>query len=378
MTLPIRLSLQLACLGGALLCAASAGQYTTTYIPIPEGHTGTAAAVNAKGEVLGTECDTLNNCTVFFWSPRTGLHTVVSLSAFAVSQVPLLLNDHGEVPLALPAGTGWKIYLWSERAGLQQIAELPVSPVIAGVNNRGEVAGTVVVGGKSQAFVAGRKSEVRYLGTLVPEGSSEAKGISHSGMVMGLATAPCASGLCSEGSLVRRTFVWTEREGMRDLRSAQGSFPEMLGQDMNDRGEVAGIAYSPVDQRAFLWSERDGATFFSCLGRCPAFARINERGEVIGWYIMLGYGTASFLWTENPGTQPITGWGGSATQALDVNMRGEVVGFANGPTQGSRPFYWSEETGIVALAESGGSANSINDHGVIAGTTAGRPCIWRP
>ncbi|HWQ53413.1 MAG TPA: hypothetical protein VN442_06995, partial [Bryobacteraceae bacterium] len=230
----------------------------------------------------------------------------------------------------------------------------------------------------SQAFVAGSQSGVKYLGTLVPEGSSEAKGIDDRGTVMGVATAPCASGLCSEGTLVRRTFVWTEKEGMRDLQSPQGSFPEMLGLDMNDRGEVAGIAYSPLDQRAFLWSEREGATFFSCLGRCPGFARLNERGDVIGWYIMLGFGTGSFMWTERTGTQPITGWGGSATQALDINRQDEVVGFVNAPNAGSRPFYWSEETGIVALAESGGRANAINDRGVIAGTTGGRPVVWQP
>ncbi|HWQ53434.1 MAG TPA: hypothetical protein VN442_07100, partial [Bryobacteraceae bacterium] len=193
MTLPNRHFVLWACLGPVLLCAASARQYTPVYLPIPEGHTGTAAAVNAGGEVLGTECDTLSNCTLFFWSARTGLHTVVSLSANV--SAPLLLSDNGEVPLALPTTTGWGIYLWSERAGLQQIAELPVAPVIAGVSDKGEVAGTVVVGGKSQAFVAGSQSGVKYLGTLVPEGSSEAKGIDDRGTVMGVATAPCASGL---------------------------------------------------------------------------------------------------------------------------------------------------------------------------------------
>jgi hypothetical protein len=371
----------LACAGAAFLGAAQPP--SLTYIPIPSGHTGAATAINSAGDVVGTECDPVGPCTVFFWSAKTGFKGIVSAPRHP--EPVFFLNDNGDVALV----TGNAIQFWSARDGLRPVASAPPGASLAGLNKHGELAGTGTIAGKMTAFVVSRRDELTPLGALFPGGTSQATGINDQGMVVGQATVPCDSQictiagvkkscggyLCTAGTLLTHTFVWTKQGGIREIDTSE-PYRSMHGLDINEHGDVAGISYAAnLEQRAFFWNEKGGTTFFTCGGRCPGFARLNDRGRVLGWYIRLGSGTGSFTWTRETGTQTIDAPGATSTQGYSINNRGEIVGLGN-PDVVSHNFIWSAETGVVVLDEI--RPYAINDKGEIAGSCPGKgPCVLR-
>lgn len=191
------------------------------------------------------------------------------------------------------------------------------------------------------------------------------------------------------GLPIGRATLWTNDGKIADLGAVHGG-TQSLATSVNDRGEVVGFsdngipdAFSmvgvPNQTRAFLWQGgviRDLGT----LGGPDALAFfVNERGQIAG--IAYTNSTPSqafgiptqhpFFW-ENGKMVDIGSLGGTLGAANWMNNRGQVVGFSTEPTdQNSLSFLWDKEDGLQDLGflpgGNYGNAMWINDAGEIVG-----------
>jgi len=178
---------------------------------------------------------------------------------------------------------------------------------------------------------------------------------------------------------VKHAFRWTPWSGLQDLETRPILLgPSSIGLAVNSSGDVAGILFTPSSQHPFLWSERDGMRDLGpAPGRLPEFAVVNDRREMIGQYILLGAGIASWFRSEKGGIVDIRTLGGTQTYAYGLNNKGQVVGRSAlpGDNPPANAFVWSERDGMTDLGR--GRAVAVDDKGLILGE--GGPtglCVW--
>jgi len=217
---------------------------------LPGDIAGAAAAINRKGEVIGSSynCSVGTSCRGQFPHPvlwtvnkvRVGLGTLGGESAFASA-----INDRGEITggseTAIgPDGTsGNHAFLWTARSGMRDLGALGAQNSNANaINDRGEIVGT-------------------YWSDTGPVSET-------------------------------RAFLWTQYRGMIDLGTFGGAFTYPAA--INDRGEVVGSSNRaefvdgiPVN-RAFYWRLQAGMTDLGTLvnGRYSDAVGINRSGQILG------------------------------------------------------------------------------------------------
>jgi len=231
------------------------------------------------------------------------------------------------------------------------------------------------------------------LGKLAGGIDSQVNWISQNGLMTGVADNGQLDPL-SGGTLPQIHGAFWKNGRLTDM----GTLPEggyiSFPTAVNNRGEVVGNAQNTVPDptpivpfdgtqtRAFYWKDgvmQDLGTLGA--GTDAAAARINERGQVVGWSYTnsvpspfcsgLGFAltTGTFIWDKKNGMQDIGTLGGTCTVAWDLNNRGRVVGESSqlgDPTNVA--FVWDRETGITELTTAGyGGAFAVNDAGEIAG-----------
>ena len=99
----------------------------------------------------------------------------------------------------------------------------------------------------SRAVLWTKTGNVRDLGTLPGDTSSEASAINNNGDVVGY----------SKGPQGMRAFLWTQATGMQDLGVLPGgNSSRALG--INDMGAVVGSSTSSSGDRAFIWTKQAG------------------------------------------------------------------------------------------------------------------------
>jgi probable HAF family extracellular repeat protein len=168
-----------------------------------------------------------------------------------------------------------------------------------------------------------------------------------------------------------RAFVWTRKDGSRDLGALPGdSGSEAFG--INSHNDVVGYSSGPRGIQAVLWTA-DGK--IQGLGRLRSgdhsrAVAINELGEVIG-NSGISSGTTAFLWTRKGGMVSLgTLPGDTDSMAVSINRQGQVVGYSIGPS-GTQAFLWTRKGGMVGLGTLSGHdysrALSINDAGDVVG-----------
>jgi hypothetical protein len=360
----------------ATLAASSAANakqdFEQVLIPIPQGHYSEALALNSQDQALIYECPPIGpaSCNVLLWTQKGGFHLVHSfISVFGIFYDVYFLNDRGQVatirPVESPSG-GLVFSVWSEKDGWQDLAAAPPGSAIISLNNAGVIIG--VSGGR--IFSVTRGSGVQFIGDPLPAtaliSASNGWGVL-TGRMDVAAPWPGAAPLT-------QAFRWTPSGGLQDIdtREYRGYGIDSVGLATNTRGDVAGVLYTP-SQHPFLWTEKDGLRDLgSAFGRLNTVL-LNDRRDVVGGYYIGG--VRSYVWTEAGGFRELgylenEGSGANNTYARDLNNRGEVAGFS-----GSHAFYWSDKTGVIDLGR--GRAERINDRGLILGYDgAGVPCIW--
>jgi probable HAF family extracellular repeat protein len=287
------------------------------------------------------------------------------------------INDRGEiagsVAVIVPGypfdEVERQMVLWTERDGALYLGRLNGRNTWAeDVNARGEIAGSVFVGFGS--FGSQRNHALRWTrreGMFELQGQvSDAYGVNDRGEVVGKKKV-------SSGPW--HAFVWTEQDGMRDIGTLGGQHSSAY--DINNRGEVAGAGQlMSWDWHAFVWSERDGMRDLGTLGGPSSWALgINNRGEVVGKSQIASGQWHAFIWTEQDGMRDL---GEGAAHA--INERGDVVGVSGNSWPSLRAFLWNERDGMVMLPTLDGpcEANDINNRGEIVGYCGWRAVVWRP
>lgn len=254
-------------------------------------------------------------------------------------------------------------FLWSEGGGLEEIP-LPsyaTSMNVTGMNNGGQVVGYVTLGEGTEryrAFIWSALDGFKALGSLVgPDGISMALTIDDAGTVRGLSDGPSANLNGGVGIYLDDAFEWTANSGMKPVNMVKG-FP--------------GFEPASAGGKLKLASGSD----------CLTVARINDRGEAVGYAGSIKNGeckyTAAVFWQadgqnvrlDECGPLP---WCGITVRA--INNRGEVVGDRN-----YAGFRWTVASGFVPIPMRNATANFINENGDVAGSVGTgevlTPIVW--
>jgi len=132
---------------------------------------------------------------------------------------------------------------------------------------------------------------------------------------------------------------------MIDLGILGGDWVRCVANDINSRGQVAGVCWkeSGLESRAILWTRNDGmvdlGNLDAALINCAAEG-INGRGDVVGTCRATGQGHG-FFWTKRHGMVDLGTLGGSSSEARAVNDRRQVAGFSHLSAGGSHAVIWT-------------------------------------
>lgn len=188
-----------------------------------------------------------------------------------------------------------------------------------GINNLGQVAGSIIVDSWPRAAVWDTEGGGKLIGDI--DGRSIANGINDLGEVVGV--------YLNEANHYRG-FRWNSRDGIRDISHEIGT---KVGSAMaiNNSRQIVGTALLDGMYRAFLWSPEEGVVD---LGTPPTEGSsangINNDGTVVGHYRVKGQMRA-FVWSEELGFVDLndllpvdSGW--QLFAAWDINDKDQIVG----------------------------------------------------
>jgi probable HAF family extracellular repeat protein len=242
------------------------------------------------------------------------------------------------------------------------------------INDRGQVAGTSrTASGESHGFLFA-DGVLTDLGALPGDTVSGAADINERGDIAGISYSP-----------FRRTAHAVLWEGgvIRDL----GETPYGTGtvMAMNERRQIVGYSSTPVTMRAWIWQEGAYAELPLPTWATSSLAwSLNDRGQIVG--VAFGPDRAqAVLWADGGvvdlGALP----GHVISWARAINNRGQVVGFSGTPGSETRAFLWRGGTMTALEPLPGGTvavAHGISDSGVIVGESTAEagglhPTMWR-
>jgi probable HAF family extracellular repeat protein len=284
-----------------------------------------------------------------------------------------------------------------------------MSAVAQGINNRGEASGGSALTGDT-AFLAALWShgEVIDLGSL--QGGSHSAAFTNPnerGEVSGMSNTqtpdPNGEDFCFFGTgLICLGFLWRNGE-MTPMPTLGGN--NSLAYGINDRGQVVGVAETPVtdptcpasylEAKPVIWQGSTLQELPLITGDTDGFGYwINDRGQTVGSSGACNQlvPTTSFhavLWPDGPnGTVLDLGNLGSEISniAFYISNQGQVVGQSGVPGGVYfHAFLWTRDAGMQDLGTLPGDlwswANNINSKGQAVGTsfpaTGSRAFIWQ-
>lgn len=279
------------------------------------------------------------------------------------------LNDSGQVvgrsfnSLAAPSYTD---FLWS--GGFIQSLNIKSTPNgVVGINAKGQIVGDGFNG--NHAFLRDTDGSVRDLGGLSGGVTSSANGINASGQVVGI------SDVIVSGVSQRHGFIWDATHGMQDLGSLGGL---SSARRINEVGQVVGYYIgSAGKQNSYIWDRNTGMQALRITGGGNRANGLNDHGEVVG---QSKDGFGAFAWNAGSGLIGLPALvTGERIYAYDINNAGQIVGYGGGGSRmGDRAVIWNfNPDGSVTATDLNtivpvdgwvlGAATAINEKGEITG-----------
>jgi probable HAF family extracellular repeat protein len=365
-------------------------------------------------------------------------YTVVDLGSLGVpgdASEQIYINDQGQVAGSIPYQSGAYLvthsFLWTAASGMVDLGlpqgwdGVPMTVIATGLNNSGEVTGTVsssVVPTALTAFTWTAAGGMQWLGGLAFGDTAEPIAINDGGEIVGNNTKPdgtehavawspgnvvtdlgalagsggsFAVAVSDTGQVIGDSgldvFSWTPGGGMVDVGNLGGGSAEAT--TVADNGDVVGWGYLsgfPTREHAFVWTAGSAMTDLGTLGgnNSQPFGA-NGNGQVVGWSTTSTGASHAFSWTSTGGMVDLGTLGGTTSWAKAVNDSGQVVGYSTTASGAEHAFVWTAETGMVDLGNLPGDnsqALGINAAGQIVGLSyaagsfggAGIPTLWQP
>ena len=335
----------------------------------PRWTSGSAVAINERGQVVGTNGTARGKQHAFLWQngKMTDLGTLGGRDSGASA-----INAHGQVvgTSLTSAPQHVHAFLW-ENGKMKDLGTLGgKSSRPRALNDRGQVVGeSFTAGGAVHAFLW-RNGKMIDLGTL---GGSDsfASGVDDRGQVVG--SSSTANG-------TQHAFLWQNGK-MIDLGTLGARFTSSTATAINGLGQIVGTSYlAKVTQtgqqgHAFLW-QNGKMTDLGTLGAGYATseaAALNASGEIVGSSRSASGPARPVLWREGR-VLPLYG-GTSYGAAVAINDRGQVIG-ARVPPGGSVVHAFVSDNGkLTDLGTLGGAesdASAINARNQIVGVSQTR------
>jgi probable HAF family extracellular repeat protein len=253
--------------------------------------------------------------------------------------------------------------------------------LIAGFSQDGHV--DPLVGLPENHGVLWRDGEIVDLGGLAGGHESLATAVNNRGQAVGFGFNNIPDPISITGFPTQtRALLWQDGV-VKDLGTLGG--PDALAGGINNRGEIFGISYLPVDPAAvspithpFLWRNGRMQDLGSLGGTDSEPNAINESGEVVGFSTLAGDTVSHpFVW-RNGKLHDLGTLGGRNANARWINNRGDIIGRADlaGPApQDHDGVLWTRGKTIdlgTLPGDACSNAYFINSRGQIVGTSENR------
>jgi probable HAF family extracellular repeat protein len=268
--------------------------------------------INDLGDVVG-----VSNGHAFLW--HDGLLT--DLMSPEESGSASGINNRGDIAGTIVDQTGSHLRLWRGEARIDIGVRFPL---FIWINDRSQILSERFHLGGPTSFLweNGRESTLDGFRASALNGSGE------------------VAGLCYD---TQHACVW--REGVTtDLGVLEG-YLASAAFAINDAGDTVGNSnnanpYAWAD-RACLW-QRGSIVDLGTLGGGQSRAwAINNRGQIVGSGTTADGKSHAFLW-ENGVMRDLGTLGGAVSQALDINDNGQVAGTSTTPSGETHAFFWQD------------------------------------
>ena len=356
---------------------------------------------------------------------------VRTISAGSVTITATVESHSGRLSLAVtppppppPQISPWLAFVWSQETGMTALTfpQGVGQSYASGINDLGQVIGSVIIDNRSHAFVWTREGGMVDIGGLAGSLSNSATAINNAGQVVG-------NSLDTSGRL--QAFRWSPTQGMSALAMPAGTVSS-YSSGINARGDVIGERRGSAGQSfPFRWSQEKGTEDLTPVGSdsYAAAVAIADNGDVVGYsggadtfndvtraVLWSSDGTkkiidacteGSFAWdlsyvchssavAINGAGQIVVEWeygfplavfsaagtrqnipginGSSTSRVAAINEAGQVVGYSYlQDGQVRRAFLWSPLGGTIDLGSLPGrqwsTAHGINNRGQVVGSS---------
>lgn len=188
--------------------------------------------------------------------------------------------------------------------------------------------------------------------------------------------------------LKRRSFVWTQQDGARDVPAPEG-FPYFAAARITDAGVMVGSC-AATETGTRMACVRSAAGEVRTLADPSASSYATDAsgsGVVVGTFTRPGGAMQGFRWSAAEGLRLLPGLSGGYTEVRAVNDRGEMVGFSSeAQVLTSQAVHWSASGELRKLPTLGGgyaSAQDANNLGQVVGISTNaagqyRAALWEP